>query len=219
MKIKEDAEILSSENEKIGRIAWIVMDPATREVTHLVAKKGLVFPKEKVIALDQVRTMNEDRVILDKSVDADSLPDFEETHHVLLEDVDELGKDTERRRLAQPLFYYPMPGSVWWGTEPYPSYQPPPYVSKKERNIPEEEVPLSEDAVVLSNDGEEVGRITSVYTEPGGRKASHFEVLKGLVHKERKLIPTFWVAGVYEDHVRLSVDAEFMDRLPPYEPK
>lgn len=214
MKLRKGAEILSAEKESIGKIDRVVVDPATKEITHLVSQKGFLFKKEKVISLEQVQTANEERVILNKGVDTDNLPDFEEVHHVLLEELEQSAPD--QVKYAQPVFYYPLPGAVWWGMEPYSSYGVPPYVAQKERNIPEGEIPLRKDAEVVSHDGESIGRVVSLYTEPGGHKISHLGLVRGFLKKEVKIIPTFWVGGVYEEHIKLSVDEDFVDRLPSY---
>ena len=64
MQFKENAEVLTSTGDKIGRIDRVVIDPKSNEVTHLVVKKGILFTKDKVVPLEQVEAANGDEIIL-----------------------------------------------------------------------------------------------------------------------------------------------------------
>ncbi|MEJ2167972.1 MAG: PRC-barrel domain-containing protein, partial [Desulfobacterales bacterium] len=87
MQFKENAEVVTSEGDKIGHIVRVVMDPGSRELTHLVVKKGFLFTKDKVVPLDLVETATENRVALKGGPqDPDDFPDFEETHYVPIEE-------------------------------------------------------------------------------------------------------------------------------------
>ena len=56
MYFKENAEVVTSEGDKIGQIDRLVMDPRSKELTHLVVKKGFLFTKDKVVPLDCVES-------------------------------------------------------------------------------------------------------------------------------------------------------------------
>ncbi|MGD8948287.1 MAG: PRC-barrel domain-containing protein, partial [Desulfobacterales bacterium] len=80
MQFKENSEVVTSVGEKVGRIDRVVIDPNSKEMTHLVVKKGLLFTKDKVVPLDHVETANEGGVVLKEGQkDPDDFPDFEET--------------------------------------------------------------------------------------------------------------------------------------------
>jgi sporulation protein YlmC with PRC-barrel domain len=64
MQFKENAEVLTSSGEKVGRIDRVVIDPKSKELTHVVVKKGFLFTKDKVVSVDHVETTNEDRILL-----------------------------------------------------------------------------------------------------------------------------------------------------------
>jgi uncharacterized protein YrrD len=215
MQLRENADVLSWEGQKIGRVDRVVIDPESKEVTHLVIKKGLLLTQDKVIPVDEwVDKATEDQVILKKAAgNPEEWPDFEETHHVPVDDM----KPYRRRQpgYARPvMWYYSRPGFPWWGTGPYPGYPSPRYVARTERNIPGDAVPLEEGAKVLSKDDENVGNVESVYVEPEGNRATHLLISRGLLSKERKLIPTNWVDRVFEDEVRLSVEKDVIDSVP-----
>jgi uncharacterized protein YrrD len=217
MQFKENAEVLTSDGRKLGRIDRVVINPESKEITHLVVKKGLLFTKDKVIPVDQIETATEDDVVLKIGAgDPDEMPDFEETQHIPVHDVPGL------RRKAQPgyarpiAWYYARPGVGWWGLGGYPDYSKPSYVARIERNIPDDAIPLEEGAKVVSSEGDHVGDIERIFTEPKENRATHLLISQGLLFKEKKLIPTLWVKGILEEKVQLSVEKDFVERLPAY---
>src|SRR4030095_8149634 len=84
MLFKSGVDVYSSDNEKIGTLHRVVMDPKTREVTHIVVKEGFLFTEDKVVPMDLVGSVTEDRIALQGSKEhLDELPQYEETHYVL----------------------------------------------------------------------------------------------------------------------------------------
>lgn len=167
MQFKENAEVISSTGEKVGRIDRVVIDPDSKELTHLVVKKGFLFTKDKVVPLDLVDATHEDQVILKEGPEGtDSFPDFEETHYLPLEE-GEASANRDPSRISPLTWYYPLPRSAWWRTQmgAYPGYPQPPYMRRTELNIPDDTVPLEEGAKVVSRDGDHVGDVERVYAD------------------------------------------------------
>lgn len=219
MQFKENARVYTAGGQDVGKIKRVVVDPKSKELTHLVVQKGFLFTDDKVIALDEIDTATEEKVVLKEGrEDPDKFPDFEETHYVR---ADERRKPTnpDAEDLGPLAWYYPMPGGAWWSTRmgTQPGYQPPPYVRKTEVNIPEGTVPLEEGSKVFSIEGAHVGKVEKVYADEAEQRVTHLLVSKGLISKSQKLIPSMWVASVSEDAVRLSVDEQLIERLPDYE--
>jgi uncharacterized protein YrrD len=214
MEIKENAGVYAAGGEKIGEVDRVVIDPRTREVSHLVTRKGLLFTREKVIPLDSVIEAEGDRIVLEAGAnDPDWFPDFEEEHYLPSERLVRGGKPGAG--YARPfLFYYPRTGKPWWGS--VPGYPPPNYVPRTERNIPAGTVPLDEGARVMSHDGKKAGKVTRVFTEPDEKRVTHLVISRGLLSKVRKLITTDWVKTVSDGAVHLSVDKDVIDQLPEY---
>jgi uncharacterized protein YrrD len=217
MQFKEGANVFTSDGQKVGSIDRIVIDPQTKEVTHVVVQKGFLFTEDKVVPLSLVGPSTEDRVTLREDAgDLERLPDFKETHYVW--------KGEEETRTAQeagyalPLYWYPPVNTVWWYPG-YHGYAKSPYVLKTERNIPEGTVALEEGAKALSSDGEHVGDVERVFTEPQENRATHLLLSQGLLLKQRKLVPTRWVTHVFEDEVHLAVGSHLLDALPEYQPQ
>ena len=98
----------------------------------------------------------------------------------------------------------------------YPSFPQPLYKRKTEKNYPENMVALKEDAKVIASDGERIGNIERMITDAKNEAVTHLVVSSGLLQKERKLVPTYWLTDVSEDEVHLSIDSHDFDRLPDF---
>lgn len=218
MQFKENAVVSTSDGQKVGRIDRVVISPESKELTHIVVKKGLLFTEDKVVAVDHVDATSEDQVILKSNIEnPDELPNFEESHYIPAFNEDERIPDN-LAKLRPLAWYYPLPGAPWWRFEADHGYGKPPYLHTTELNIPDGTVPLEEGAEVLTRDGEHVGDVERVYSEPDENRVTHLLVSKGFISKEKKLVPTMWVDNVLEDRVRLAVEKEIIERLPAYSP-
>lgn len=215
MQFAEGARVITAEGEIVGTIDRVVLDPDTKKVTHLVVQKGFLFTQDKLVPLSLVGPATEDRVTLRLGAgDLEDLPDFEEVHYVTVEGGRQAAPGSAH--WARPLYWYPPVGPSW-PTGGYAASEEKQSVEKREKNIPDGTVALEEGAQVVSSDGEHVGDIERVFTDPLADRATHLLVSEGVFLKERKLVPTGWMAHVDEDEVRLRVDADFMDSLPAYE--
>jgi len=85
-------------------------------------------------------------------------------------------------------------------------------------NIPEGTVAVEVGSPVLGVDGAHLGRVEEVVVDANTERMTHIVIERGLVSKERRLIPTEWVEVLTEREVRLAVAAEAVDQLPLYEP-
>lgn len=222
MQFKAGTAVYSADGEDVGRIERAVINPHTREVTHLVVRQGFLFTEDKVIPVDLIASATEDRVVLIQTEDSlQDLPPFEETHYVPL-DEDELGREPvyPLAGYAAPLYGYPPVGTSWWGYGGYLGYRAYPEIdtiATTERNIPDDTVPLKEGARVVSAGGDHVGNVEQVIADAGSGRATHIVIAQGLLFKARKLVPTSWIRSIDEDEVRLSVGSRQLERLPDYE--
>lgn len=206
MEFKRGAEVVSSEGESVGKLSRVVLDPRTRKVGYLIVERGVLFTEDKVVPMDFVEKVSEDKVHLNTSKEGlDRLDTFDETHYVPL---DPAG-DT-----VQAYYWYPpLSGATMGG---YPLFPQPVFIERTERQFPENYVALKEGARVVTEDGEHIGNIERIITDSKTDRATHL-VLSGGLLKERRLIPTHWIRDVSEDEVRLSVEPGFLERLPLYE--
>lgn len=216
MLFKSGVDVYSSDDEKIGTLHRVVMDPKTKEVTHIVVKEGLLFTEDKVVPMDLVGSVTEDRISLQGSKEhLDELPEYEETHYVR--------PDATTEGEVNPDTLYWNPPADWsaagFGRYPVTFFPQSLYVQKTEKNIPDGMIALAQGAKVVAEDGEHVGNIETLITDPKDDRVTHVVVSSGLLLKERKIIPAYWLSSVSDDEVHLSVESRLLERLPEYHPE
>ncbi len=215
IEIKEGTSVFTSDGKEVGKINRFVLDPGTNEVTHVVVQKGWLLPEDKVVPTAMISTATDERVVLNQKVtDLDQLPPFEETHYLELTDADLNPTGPSRYRYAPAFYWYPPSGFIG-----YPGFGTAYYgwpAVETTRNIPADTVPLKEGSAVVSSDDKQVGDVERLFVDAETNQATHFLISKGLLFKERKLIPAHWIKSVEEDKVRLTVPAGLLERLPSY---
>ena len=210
MLFKQGVDVFSSDNEKVGTLDRVVMDPKTKEVTHIIVREGFLFTEDKVVPMDLIGSVTDDRITLQGSKEhLDELPDYEETHYIPRNAAVDDDMDT---------LYWNPPLDDMAGYGRYVFYPQSQYLRRTEKNIPDGMVALAEGAKVLAEDGENVGNIETLITDPNER-VTHLVISSGLLMKERKIIPSHWLSTVTEDEVHLSVDSHLLERLPEYRPE
>lgn len=215
MQFKEGASVFTWDGEEVGDIDRVVLDPKTKEVTHVVVQKGFLFTTDKIVPVSLIDVATEDRVTLREDAgDLEALPDFEEKQYFPITEIEE--REVSPTGYVRPLYWYPPAGLTWWGAPSY-GYPLPPYVIRTERHVPEGTVALEEGATVVSSDGEHVGDVEAVLTDPEGDRATHLVISRGLLLTETKLVPTTWVSTVMEDEVHLAVGSRLLNALPEYQ--
>ncbi len=215
MQIREGAEVLTADGDKAGEVDRVVLDPMTKEVTHLVVQKGFLFKTEKVVPMSLVGPATEKYVTLWQTAgEMDELPDYEETDYVAAEV--ESHKGQAQAPTARPLYAYPpfvLPGKL----SARSAYSVPDYVVRLEKNIPEGTVALEAGATVFDSDGQQVGAIDRILVDSESEQATHLLVEEGFLRKFRRLVPISWITRIREETVELSVAADVVRNLPEYE--
>lgn len=215
MRLVNGADILSPRGKKLGTLNRVIIDPGTREVTHLVIEKGFLFSTNKVVSIEAVNPDSDENIVLLTSEDdLDEYRDFEDAQYV---DVDEAERPADELEYA---YWYPPLSATWWRPA---MHMPPPamttFIPKPNSSIdiPEGSIAMQEGAEVYSRDEKQVGSIEQLIVHPEDNRITHFVVGEGLLFRENKLIPVTWVADIEEDKVRLSVGAGTLERLPEYQ--
>ena len=220
-ELKEGTSIFTSDGDEVGEISRFVLDPETKEVTHIVIQGGGLFSEDKVVPFDMVRTETEEGLVLsDEIQDYDDLPPFEETYYV---EASDMPPQPERRVEEYPP--YPVGPTYYWyppyGYLGYPAYGLGTYAwpfGLKRQNIPADSVPLQEGSNVYSSDGEHVGDVERFMVDDESHQVTHFVISQGLLFKDHKLVPANWIRTVVDDEVRLNVTSDLLRDLPAYEP-
>jgi uncharacterized protein YrrD len=232
MQFQAGAKVVTANGEHVGKIDRVVLDPRTKEVTHVVVRKGLLLTTDKVVPVAMVaRTTNEEVTLVSTVTDLDQLQDFQETHYVNVGE-DEWGlrrrrgspeapgRDIPSRLQGPAMYWYPpttviAPGVAGAATVPY--YELPAVAAETRQNIPENTVALKEGAKVVSADGEAVGSVERVFAEGDTRRATHVLISQGVLFQKHKPIPADWIEEVTEDEVHLAVSANLLKGLPEYD--
>ena len=214
MKFIDGADVFTMQNEKVGSVDRVVLDPKSKAVSHIVVRKGFLLKEDKVIPLEDIDRVVDDEVLLKRDIqDLSDYPEFEETHYLLADEVAKLEK--EKAEYARPVLWYPPYGYARMGGVPYaPTTM---YYAATQRNIPEDMVPLKEGAKVISADGEHVGDIEEVLVDPKQERATHIVIEEGLLFPDRKLLPTIWVTHLLEDEIHIAMKSSTLEKIPEYE--
>lgn len=217
MQIKQGAKVITSDNQDVGRVDRVVIDPSTREITHVIVRRGWLFTEDKVLPIQWVSDTVEDTLRLRAlEDDLQGLPVFEEDRFVSVEDGQDgdVSGQVREGSYARPYFYYPY--GLGMGDAMYPFDEPGTMV-ERDRNIPSRTVALKEGANVISADGEHVGDVERIVSQGTSDVATYVVISKGLLFKERKVVPNSWIKDVQEDKIHLLVDSEVVGRLRDYE--
>lgn len=209
MQLKKGAEVYAANDEKIGAVDGIVIDPKTKEIAYILVARGWILKTDKLLPISPIESTSEDEVRLNKyEGDFDELPNFEETHYIPIENDD--------TAWATSMYWYP-PVRSWMLADGLSGAIPPNYVPKTKRNIPEGMVPLGEGAHVISSDGEHVGNVEKIFTDEEGNRVTHLLIKEGFLFPDKRVIPTSWLVRVRENEIHLTVDSNILEKLPEYQ--
>ncbi|MGD2026922.1 MAG: PRC-barrel domain-containing protein [Anaerolineales bacterium] len=219
MKFRYGIDIYSWENEKVGELKHVVIDPGTDEITHLVAEKGFLMPEDKLIPVSLVMEATDERIKLFAFKGSfEDFDDFIEIEYVRSEKIrpDMIAKDEDDEDEFVPLIAYPPAGAGGMGYTPM-IYYPEEHKRESIKNIPAGTQDISEGTEVVGLEGERVGNIEEMIVEPQSDQVTHFVISKGILFTEDKLIPSNWVKRYDDDQVKLLVDSNIVEQLPEYE--
>jgi uncharacterized protein YrrD len=204
MEFREGVPVYAPDGRQVGRVDYVVVDPASRRVTHIVVRHGHLLPEDKVIGLEQLSTATDERIVLGS--EPEKLPPFEESHYVPLDEWTRQQWGIDR----VPLLWggWRAAGGTFLDM-----------MERTERNIPEGEVPVAEGARVEDSNGEHIGRVHELVTDPESGRITHLVIEAGhLWGKHTKAIPINWVSGFGEGHVTLAVGLQTLDGVPAHRP-
>jgi sporulation protein YlmC with PRC-barrel domain len=220
MRFRHETEIYSADGHSVGRIDRIVLDPDTREVTHLIARKGVLLTKDRIVPLSIVAAQSAGRVDLAISGgEVDNLPEFEERKYVPADENAWPASGLSGAPEPAPTNFYIHGADLMGNPIPpvLPAARVEPVRAEVSRNIPENKVALKTGARVLDSDRHDVGQVEQILTAPGTELISHLVISKGLLLKTRKLVSAQWIQLMNDDEVLLSVPADRVQTFPDYE--
>ncbi len=222
MKLTADAKVVLADGKEIGKVSRFVLDPRSKEITHVVVEHGLLEAREFVLPMDQISHMEEDRLVVKEGVtNVEGFSAFQPDYYVDASASQPMTSSTPFISADPGLrmyFYYPPVITGINVTNPLPlsGADEIKVVKEGNHNTPEGTVILQEGAKVFSVDGHYLGDVEKLFVDTKSHKATHFLITKGIFFKESKLIPSDWVETMDEDDVRLTMKEEVLEKLPDY---
>lgn len=204
MNIRLGSTVFSQDNRKVGELREVVVDPVSRELTHLVVRQGLLFSDDRIVAMKDVAQADNQSIVLTRNAE-----DLEEQSSPFRDDsfatVPGTEDDLPQRIWAQP------PGS--------PSIIPPgirPNDLSPEPSIPMDDVSLLQNSPVQCADATQVGTVQRLFVDKSDR-ITHIVMRCVGIYDEFKLIPLDWIRGFEDNVVVLGVEEGIVHQLADYE--
>lgn len=211
MQFKRDAPVFSAQNKRLGAIKYVVIDPRTEAITHLVLTgvpvPDAVFEPDRVLPVEFVQRSSEDRVILTPDApEWDALPEFKQTFYIPVHAAEDRAVPPN---YARPHLWYPFSATKPAAPSRLVYPQTEIYAETKE-STPPGTVALKEGAQVISEDEQPLGQVVRVFADSETGKVTHFSVGENGVER---MIPAWWVKHIQKLEVKLSVAARLVEKL------
>lgn len=207
IQLQKHAHVLASNAQEVGSLDRVVVNPETKEITHIVVRMGALFNKEdKILPIELVTDTTEDLVVLGTDASTiESMPPFEERQLVSEERRAEGSAFPENK---QPILLGGSPSVISPVLDADETY-----ATETVQNIPEGTVAMKEGAKVISADGEHIGNVERVLADSAVAQVTHLMISRGILTKEVKLIPMKWILKIGEDNVYLSENKDSIEGL------
>jgi uncharacterized protein YrrD len=181
---------------RCGRSTYVIINPATDQVTHLVVREQWPSRTERMVPIERIAVTTRDVVVLNQTrAEFTSLDPFNQTDFV----------------------YTNMPHHA---TDPSLTLLWPYVVPVKRviedniRRIPLGELAVRRGARVLATDGR-VGRVDEFVVDDSGRQITHLILREGHIWGQRDVaIPLALIDRIEENVVQLNVDKKSVGELP-----
>ena len=177
-----------------GRSTRIVLNPVTKEITHLVVKQR-VFPHTERLVPVELLVESTPRMIRLRcdAPDLDTMDEFIET---------EFFQSEETRIIGGPFMMWP---NTYTAEEYLPHYH---------ERIPVGELAIRRGARVVARDGQ-VGHVDEFVVNRRSEHITHLVMREGHLWEQREVtIPVSYIARIDDDAVYLNIDKASIAALP-----
>lgn len=77
--LKEGASVVSADDKQLGNVERVLVDPASGEATHFVISQGLLLKSRKVVPIQLVDLLEDDKVYVDlRGQEVKDLPSYQD---------------------------------------------------------------------------------------------------------------------------------------------
>jgi uncharacterized membrane protein len=179
-----------------GRSTYVIVNPISRQMTHLVVKSLLPPFYEVLVPVDQVEETTPDLIKLKcTQTDLSTMEPFEYEEYIRTEIPDYLSWP-----YVVPMGFYPEVVVK--------------YIPVKQRNIALGEVAVRRGARVEATDGY-VGLVDELLINSNNMQVTHLVLLERHIFKNREItVPVSQIDRVDEDTVYLKLDRQDVEQLP-----
>jgi uncharacterized protein YrrD len=218
MRFKAGADVHDYAGEKIGRVKGVVMEGDNETVSGIIVERGFFFTEDRMIPVEWIaQTSEEGNIRLSEDQRAQDAPHFDEEHY----HSDPTRATPAGVEAAPALFYYTAPGyAANSGTAAVAPAIFPTIPGENDMpgvDVPDDSMTLRVGADVRSSDDEKVGRVEEIIANPTDNTVTHFVIERGAFYTTKKMIDMKWVTSIGKDEVLLSVNHDFIERLPDHD--
>jgi hypothetical protein len=207
MRIELGAKVKVGD-ELVGTLGDVVVDPAKKQVTHVVVRDGMASPAARLAPLDLVDEGQDGSVSLHCSRDEfEKLPTVQEYAYLPGGETPE--PDDEWDVGVEDVLAFP---SAEFETTGYVN-GPDPNVGVAYDRVPKGEAEVRRDSPVWSIDGHDVGGMRAVEVEGGILTQVEFES-GALWWKKRRTAPADAVTEIETDSITLRLSKQDVKKLP-----
>ena len=64
MEFQANAKVVNPRGDTVGHVDRVVLDPRTKQITHIVVRKGTLFTTDRVLPVAMVADADAERVVL-----------------------------------------------------------------------------------------------------------------------------------------------------------
>jgi sporulation protein YlmC with PRC-barrel domain len=203
MDIPIDVEVLCTDGPG-GHSSAIVLNPVTKEVTHLAVRTKGFLSDEYLVPVELIAESTPERISLSCSrAELAQCPPFEKTVFIGAEGAEQGANDVGFTLTAS---YASMPGGEYAGPMIPPTLQ--------EEQLPEGELSIHPGASVEATDGH-VGQVHEFVINPANDRVTHLVLREGhLWGKKDVTIPLDQIDRIEADVIYLKLDKAAVERLP-----
>ena len=199
MEIPINAEIQCSDG-RCGHASYIVLNPVSDEVTHLVVKEPNLPNIERLVPIELVSKSDAKHICLKCSrIDLEKMKPFIETEFIR--------SNTEEYSLP---FDYSYSGTFML----WPYVLPDQITQVRVENLPPSEMALRRGAQVHATDGH-VGEVDELVINPENDHITHIIMREGHYWGNKEVtIPVSAIDRIHEDMIFLNLDKVSIESLP-----
>lgn len=190
-----------------GRSSQVIVNPTSKQVTHVVVREKQAPHTEYIVPIDQVMDSTPDMIKL--SCTRAGLATLDPFIHI-----DTIQNDAES--MGYPTEEYGQAGNSALG---YATFAHDPgerfTVTVKTEAVPDGEISLTSGAHIHTSNGRQVGQLDGFLTDPNTGQITHLILRKGHVWGQKDVtIPVAQIDHIGEDSVYLKLDKLSISALP-----